>query len=148
MIEYLIDNNVLSQILKGNADVAQFVYNLGEISVDTTIYVEALQGQKSNQEKSRVKKLLTKIPLIYFSQDISTRTIELIDNYSNSHNLLLPDAQIAACSLEYDLTLVTYNTKDFQFIANLKILTPPFPQIWMIYSPYAGFKILARNNGR
>ena len=107
MIEYLIDNNVLSQILKGNADVAQFVYNLGEISVDTIIYVEALQGQKSNQEKSRVKKFLKKIPLIYFNQNISKRTIELIDNYSNSHNLLLPDAQIAACGLEYDLTLVT-----------------------------------------
>ena len=50
MIEYLIDNNVLSQVLKGNVDVAQFVYNLGEISIDTTVYIEALQGQKSNQE--------------------------------------------------------------------------------------------------
>jgi tRNA(fMet)-specific endonuclease VapC len=129
MIEYLIDNNVLSQILKGHADVAQFVYNFGEISIDTTIYVEALQGQKSNQEKFRVKKFLKKIPLIYFNEDISKRTIGLIDNYSNSHNLLLPDAQIAACGLEYDLTLVTYNVKDFQFITNLKILTPPFPQI-------------------
>lgn len=129
MIEFLIDNNVLSQILRGNADVAQFVYNLSSIGVDTTIYVEALQGQKSNLEKIQVKKFLKKFPLLHFTPDISKRTIELIDKYSNSNNLLLPDAQIAACCLEYDLTLVTYNVKDFKFIADLNFVTPPFPQI-------------------
>ena len=129
MIEYLIDNNVLSQVLKGNVDVAQFVYNLGEISIDTTVYIEALQGQKSNQEKFRIKNFLKKFPLLHFNSNISKRTIELIDSYSNSHNLMLPDAQIAACCLEYDLTLVTYNVKDFKFINDLNIQSPPFPQI-------------------
>jgi predicted nucleic acid-binding protein len=129
MIEFLIDNNVLSQILKGNADAAQFVFNLDTIAIDTTIYVEALQGQKGNQEKFRIRKFLTKIPLIHFTPDISKKTIALIDSYSNSHNLMLPDAQIAACCLKYDLTLVTYNLKDFKFIKGLKILTLPFPQM-------------------
>jgi predicted nucleic acid-binding protein len=129
MIEFLIDNNVLSQILKGNVDAAQFVFNLDTIAIDTTIYVEALQGQKGNQEKFRIRKFLTKIPLIHFTPDISKKTIALIDSYSNSHNLMLPDAQIAACCLKYDLTLVTYNLKDFKFIKGLKILTLPFPQM-------------------
>ena len=43
--------------------------------------------------------------------------------------LHLPDAQIAAVCLEYDLILVTYNLKDFQFIADLNVTTPPFPTI-------------------
>jgi len=37
----------------------------------------------------------------------------LIDRYSNTHGLMLSEAQIAAAYLEYDLTLVTYTAKDF-----------------------------------
>lgn len=51
------------------------------------------------------------------------------DHYSNAHGLIIADAQIAAACLEYDLTLVAYNVKDFNFIANLKIIAPPFPPI-------------------
>ncbi len=51
----------------------------------------------------------------------------LIDRYSNTHGLMLGEAQIAAY-LEYDLTLVTYTAKDFWFIANLKMTVPPFPE--------------------
>ena len=128
MIEYIIDTNVISQILKGNSDVTDFV-NLLESGIDTTIYAECLQGNKSNQEKYKVKKLINSFSLLHFNSDISKRTIKLIDSYSNSHNLMLPDAQIAACCLEYDLTLITYNVKDFKFINNLNIQSPPFPQI-------------------
>jgi len=42
---------------------------------------------------------------------------------------MLANAQIAAVCFEYDLTLVTYNVKDFQFIAGLTIAVPPFPTI-------------------
>jgi len=56
---------------------------------------------------------------------ISTRTIDLIRTYSNTHGLLLADALIAATCLENDLTLVTYNVKDFHFIQGLKWLKPP-----------------------
>lgn len=55
--------------------------------------------------------------------------MDLIDVYSNTHGLMLADAQITAACLEHDLTLVTYNLKDFQFIAGLKIVAPPFPRI-------------------
>ena len=53
------------------------------------------------------------------------RAIELIDTYSNTHGLLLADAQIAATALENDLTILTYNVDDFKFIKNLKWEKPP-----------------------
>ncbi len=37
---------------------------------------------------------------------------------------MLPDATIAATCLENDLTLITFNIKDFRFINGLKLLTP------------------------
>jgi len=53
----------------------------------------------------------------------------LIDRYSNTHGLLLGDAQIAAVCLEYDLVILTYNIRDFHFIAGLTVAVPPFPTI-------------------
>lgn len=124
MIEYLLDNNVLTQILKGNIVVANFVAGL-KTAVDATVYIEALQGSISNQQKRIIKKLLDNYPLLLITPDISQRAIDLIDTYSNTHGLLLADALIAATALENDLTVVTYNVDDFKFVQNLKWLKPP-----------------------
>jgi predicted nucleic acid-binding protein len=123
MINHLTDTNVFSEIFKGNADVKTFVEGL-ENSVDAAVYVECLQGSKGNQEKIIIKKYLSRFPIFYHTPDISKQTIALIDQYSNSHGLLLPDAQIAAVCFEYDLTLITYNVGDFKFIDGLKWLKP------------------------
>ena len=128
MNDYLLDTNVVSQVLKNNVDLITFVQSLN-IALETTVYIESLQGQKSNDEKRKVKKFIDNFSLLHFTPSVSRRAIELIDRYSNTNGLLLADAQIAAACLEYDLTLVTYNGKDFQFIANLNLLTPPFAQI-------------------
>ena len=123
MTDHLTDTNVFSEIFKGNAEVKRFVEGL-ENSIDTTVYVECLQGSKSKREKHVVKKYLSRFQIFYHTPEISKRTISLIDQYSNSHGLLLPDAQIAAVCLENDLTLVTYNVSDFKFIKSLKWLKP------------------------
>ena len=123
MIDHLIDTNVFSEIFKGNADVKKFVEGF-ENSIDSTVYVECLQGSKSNREKLIIKKYLSHFPIYYHPPSISKQTIALIDQYSNSHGLFLPDAQIAAVCLEYNLTLLTYNVDDFKFIKGLKWLKP------------------------
>lgn len=128
MFDFLPDTNVFSEIFKGNSNVQTFVESL-EAVVCTTVYVECLQGSKSNQEKRKIKRYLATFLLLYFSPNISQRTMDLIDAYSNTHGLMLADAQISATCLEHDLTLVTYNVRDFQFIAGLKIIEPPFPTI-------------------
>ena len=123
MIEYLIDTNVFSKVFKGDSAVTDFVENL-EAVIDATIYIECLQGSKSNQEKRIVKKVIDNFPLLPITPKTSERAIELIDDYSNSHGLLLADALIAATALENDLTVVTYNVGDFKFIDGLKYLEP------------------------
>lgn len=128
MSNYLPDTNVFSQIFKRNSDVQSFVEKLNPV-ICSTVYIECLQGSKSNQEKSRIKKYLETFAVFYQTEEISRRAIGLIDHYSNTHGLTLADAQIAAVCLENGLTLVTYNTKDFLFITGLKIIAPPFPTI-------------------
>lgn len=80
--------------------------------------------QKSNREKQIVEGYLGRFELCHLTSDISARTIDLIRTYSNTHGLLLADALIAATCLEGNLTLVTYNIVDFQFVQGLKYLKP------------------------
>lgn len=55
MKKYLSDTNVFSEIFKGNQNVTNFLTSLESV-IDTTIYIECLQGSKSNQEKRIIKK--------------------------------------------------------------------------------------------
>ena len=123
MSKHLIDTNVFSKIFKGDSKVRSFVESLDYV-IDTTIYIECLQGSKSNQEKRIIKSYLSNFPILLISPAISKRAIELIDAYSNSYGLFLPDALIAATALENDLTIITYNIDDFKFIQELKCLQP------------------------
>lgn len=123
MFDYLLDNNVLTQIFKGNQIVTNFVGSLN-FAVCATVYIEALQGSISNAQKRQIKKVLDNVPLLLITPEISRRAITLIDDYSNSYGLLLADALIAASALENDLILITYNTDDFKFIQNLNHQKP------------------------
>lgn len=123
MSEHLLDTNILSKIFYGNADVKNFVDNL-IVGVETVVYIECLQGSISNSDKRRIKHSLQSLEFYPLTNDIARKAIELIEAYSNSHGLLLADALIAATALEYGLTLITYNTKHFQFVKGLKLLKP------------------------
>ncbi len=83
-------------------------------------YIECIQGSKSNYEKRFIKKYLDNFPLLLITPDISQLAIDLIDFYSNSHGLLLPDTLFAATALENNLTVLTYNIGNFKFIKDLK----------------------------
>lgn len=123
MIEYLIDTNIFIAVLKGNLKLKLFIESL-VCALDTTIYAELIQGSKNKVEVQKIEKYLAQFELIEFDKSISQKTLELLRTYSKSHNLMFGDAIIAATCLENDLTLITYNVKDFQFIKGLKILKP------------------------
>lgn len=123
MAEFLIDTNVLSRVFTGDKAVKEFIESF-DAAVCVVVYIECLQGSKSNREKRIVESYLSRFELHHIDSTVSSRTIELIRAYSNTSGLLLADALIAATCLEHNLTLVTYNVKDFMFIEDLKYLSP------------------------
>ncbi len=123
MIDYLIDTNVLIRILKGDLALKKFVENLSA-AIDSVIYLELIQGAKDKKEVTEIEKYLQRFTIFHFSENVSKQAILLIRIYSKSHGLMLPDAIVAATCLENDLTLLTFNVRDFRFIKNLKILKP------------------------
>lgn len=123
MSKFLPDTNVFAKIFGNDPKVKQFVESLDAV-IDATIYIECIQGSKSNREKRVIEKYLTRFPLLPITSQSSLKALELIRSYSNSHGLFLPDALIAASALESDLTVLTYNINDFKFIQDLKYLKP------------------------
>lgn len=119
----LTDTNVFSEIFAGNTDVRSFVES-SDSAIDLTVYIECLQGSKSNAEKRIITKYLDNFPFLPITPVISNRAVSLINIYSNSFGLLLPDALIASTALEHGLIVIRYNTKDFSFIDGLEVRSP------------------------
>lgn len=57
-----------------------------------------------------------------FFPAISYRAVSLVREFSHNKGLRMPDALIAATSLELDITLFTYNKRHFEFIDGLKLI--------------------------
>ncbi|MEN8122483.1 MAG: PIN domain-containing protein [Bacteroidota bacterium] len=63
---------------------------------------------------------LDQLFVIPINEKISKNFIDLMLEYTLSHNLDLPDALIASTAIIYDLELYTLNKKHFRYIDNLK----------------------------
>lgn len=123
MAEHLSDTCIFIAIFKGDAKLKALVESSGS-ALNTIVYLELIQGAKNKAEVGKIEKYLNRFELIHFDKSVSQKAIELVRTFSKSHGLMLPDAVIAATCLENDLTLITFNTKDFRFIGNLKFLKP------------------------
>lgn len=118
---YLCDTCILIDYLRGKTEIQQklskdIAQGLGFSSVT---YMELMVGALNKREASIIKKAFSDFDIIELSDPISRKARCLIEDYSKSHGLLIPDALIAATALELGLPLYTENIKDFQFIPNL-----------------------------
>ena len=117
---YLIDTNTLSDYfgeklpLDGLDFIDTLVNENPQISIMTRI--ESLSYLTPQIEIFR--SFVNYSTVFDLTEDIIVRTIAL----RRSRRIKIPDAIIAATALEYDLTLITHNTSDFQGIPNLKLL--------------------------
>ena len=82
--------------------------------------MELVRGMKTKRNLNAMNKKLKNYNFIHIQQSSSIIAMNLLQDFKLSHNLEIPDAIIAAICIDSDLSLFTYNTKDFQFIPDLK----------------------------
>ena len=58
---------------------------------------------------------------MHFDNEVSEVAVSMVERYSKSHGLQIPDAIIAATALSMDIKLHTLNLKDFRYIDGLKL---------------------------
>ncbi|NJN93879.1 MAG: type II toxin-antitoxin system VapC family toxin [Anaerolineales bacterium] len=117
MANYLLDTNIIILALRGVPQALNFLDTLNQTQEQSYISVvtrtEILAGMRPHEEE-RTMTLLESLASILVNEVIADQAGRLIYQYARQGvQLSLPDAQIAATALHYNLTLVTTNTKHF-----------------------------------
>ncbi len=117
----LCDTNIFINLIRGDESVFRNLMNIGEKNIAYSIITRAeiFQGAKKS-EVLRDKLLFEQWKPLHLSEDISKIFHGLIQNYSISHRIQIPDALIAATAISNDLQLYTFNKKDFDFIPEIR----------------------------
>lgn len=115
-LRYLLDTGVLIRHLRGRRRVVQLTRGLGRkknVAVSAITHLELFIGAHPEEDYG-TRKLLSRFQTIPVAANIGRRAGELIrQQQAKGHALSIPDAIIAATTLQYGLTLVTFNPKDF-----------------------------------
>ncbi len=119
----LCDTNIIIELFKGDKSTIDLVEKIGidTISISVITEMELLFGALNNNELKKIKKYLSTLEIVHIDLLISETALVLIEKYSKSHHLQIPDSIIAATSLVYGMELFTYNIKDFKYIKDLKL---------------------------
>ena len=121
---YLCDTCILIDYLKGKAEVQQKLTKGREqgLGMSSVTYMELMVGALNKREVGIIKKAFSDFEIVEVSESISIKARNLIEKYTKSHGLLIPDALIGATALELELPLYTANIKDFQFLPDLVLV--------------------------
>ena len=122
-VKILCDTDVIIEYLKGNETTKKILdkINSENIALSSITLMEPFYGALNKRELNKIKRALNEFDILLLNEDITQIAIKLIENYSKSHGLRIPDALIASTAIYYDIFLWTYNIKDFRFINNLRL---------------------------
>lgn len=122
----LCDTNIWIEFYKGNPQVLLALQQMGveNLAISAVSQAELYFGALNKQELRQIKRHLSAIHSYPLDLTVSHLFLQLMELYSLSHNLTIPDALIASTALSYDVPLYTLNVKDFRYIPNLILYQP------------------------
>ena len=107
-VKILCDTDVIIEYLKGNETTKNILNNLenADIAVSAITLMELYYGALNKRELNKIKKALSEFSILPLNEEITEIAINLIEKYSKSHTLKIPDALIASTAICYDMILV------------------------------------------
>jgi tRNA(fMet)-specific endonuclease VapC len=119
----LCDTNIFIEIYRGNNSIVEIVKNIGQqnIAISDVTCAELLFGARNKMEIKAIRNDIDSLVVLPIEYNISKLAVELVEKYSLSHKLSLPDALIVATALCHNVELYTLNTKDFKFIEKVTL---------------------------
>lgn len=121
MEKYLIDTNIIINILRGVDDYTDFLTSSPNIYISSVTVAELIQGCGDKSELKKIYRIIDSFETLHLTEEISLLSVKLLDKYFLSKNASYNDCLIASTAIRYDLFLITHNLKDFNYISGLKI---------------------------
>jgi predicted nucleic acid-binding protein len=123
----LTDTDILIDAARGVSDAVSFLNSQragAGITISIISAMELVAGCRDTAELRQVQQFLRHATAHPVSASISQAAYQLMETFSLSHGLQIPDALIGATALEHQLTLFTKNTRHFQMIPRLVVHRP------------------------
>lgn len=119
----ICDTNIFISLFKELPETIGELKAIGDrnVLVSSISVMELYRGMGNKKELKMMESKIKQYNVIHYNEEVSQKAIELVNAFSLSHNLQIPDAIIAAMSIVYKLPLYTYNKKDFKFIPGVKL---------------------------
>jgi tRNA(fMet)-specific endonuclease VapC len=121
----LCDTNIFIEIYKDNLAIINSIKSIGQhnLAISDVTCAELLYGARNKKELQIIRKDLNKLTILPIDSNISTKAVQLIEQYALSHKLSLPDALIASTAITQNLELYTLNIKDFRFLEGVRLFS-------------------------
>lgn len=87
--------------------------------------MELIVGCRDKKELQSLTRFFKRFQILPLTEQISLKSVKLLERYRLSHGLLIPDSLIAGTAIENNEDFITKNQKDFKFINGLRLL--PYP---------------------
>jgi len=119
----MIDTDVLIWYMRGNSKAKSVVENLDSFFISVVTYMELVQGMKNKRELILLRSALRKwnVKILFINEDISAKSMFLVEQHYLGSSLVLADALIAATAIANGLKLLTGNTKHYKIIKNIEL---------------------------
>ncbi len=104
-INILCDTDVIIEYLKGNESTKKIFDKLDkkDIGLSAITLMELFYGAFNKKELIKIKSALSEFNIFYLNEEITDTAINLIEKYSKSYGLKIPDALIAATAISNDI---------------------------------------------
>ena len=125
--KYLVDTSVLIALFRKNEEAKIALDSLvaNDVYVCDITLLEILAGCSTTEKRDYALNYLDTYGLLKNSEKISEKSMQLMKRYCiqrlGQPMLRLPDCLIAAFALFYNMELLTFNKKDFEFIQSISI---------------------------
>ena len=119
----MIDTDVIIWYMRGNSKAKAAVEKLNNFFISVVTYMELVQGMRNKRELILLRSALRKwnVKILFINEDISAKSMFLVEQHYLSSSLVLADALIAATAVANGLKLLTGNTKHYKIIKNIEL---------------------------
>ena len=122
----ICDTNIFISAFNGLGKTTKELSVIGNENVlmPSITVMELYRGMANKEQMAKMARRIKAYNILDFNEQVSQKAIELVQSFKLSHDLQIPDAIIAALTINYDIPLFTYNIKDFKFIPGVKLYEP------------------------
>ena len=126
-VAILCDTDVIIEFYKNNHKIVSQLRLIGEnnITISFITAAELIFGARNKKELKEIKKDIKSLKTLYLNHQTEKIFLQLLEKYSLSHNLKIPDAIIASTAIAHDIQLFTLNKESFKFIKELTLYQFP-----------------------